>query len=136
MEGRNHIVTNFALFIFILEHWQNINVRLGDSCFQGKKNQIHPKANLHFEHSVLAAPLPQGTQQTRGKVQKWQWLEAWEEGLQCEEKWGLLELINAQGCLDNPFPCAISQVLLQGSMIFKGNKIPTDKMKYFLKGCN
>lgn len=32
-----------------------------------EKSKIHHKANLHFEHSVLAAPLPQGTKQSKGK---------------------------------------------------------------------
>lgn len=34
------------------------------------------------------------------------------------------------------FPCAVLQVLEQGSMTFKGNKFETDKRKYFLKGYN
>lgn len=50
-----------------------------------------------------------GQSRARGKAQKWQWLEAGEEGLLCEERWGLLQLINAQGCFDNPLPlCQIT----------------------------
>lgn len=35
--------------------------------FREDKSKIHHRANLYLEHSVLAAPLPQGTQQSQGK---------------------------------------------------------------------
>lgn len=70
LSERNGEITLSQTLHYLYSFWNTGRIEMSDweiHAFREEKSKIHHRANLHFECSVLAAPLAQGTKQSKGE---------------------------------------------------------------------